>query len=101
MGIDWSSEVEAFQLDVDKLTWSCDKRCVTKKCHKVNIFCNFCVFTYCINTFFVEIITREIGVEIGILMVLKELAKDENNKDIAEKLAKKFGYTLEDVLNSK
>lgn len=48
-----------------------------------------------------RIITREIGIEIGILMVLKELAKDENNKDIAEKLAKKFGYTLEDVLNSK
>ena len=41
-----------------------------------------------------------IGEERGILKVLNDLEKDVD-KDIVEKLAKKYGYTKEDILNSK
>ena len=41
-----------------------------------------------------------IGEERGILKVLNDLEKDVD-KDIVEKLAKKYGYTTEDILNSK
>ena len=40
------------------------------------------------------------GEKKGILKVLNDLEKDVD-KDIVEKLAKKYGYTKEDILNSK
>ena len=43
---------------------------------------------------------EKIGEERGILKVLNDLEKDVD-KDIVEKLAKKYGYTKEDILNSK
>ena len=43
---------------------------------------------------------EKIGEERGILKVLNDLEKDVD-KDIVEKLAKKYGYTTEDILNSK
>ena len=43
---------------------------------------------------------EKIGEERGILKVLNDLKKDVD-KDIVEKLAKKYGYTKEDILNSK
>ena len=47
-----------------------------------------------------EITGRKEGEKIGILKVLNDLEKDVD-KDIVEKLAKKYGYTKEDILNSK
>ena len=47
-----------------------------------------------------EIIGRKEGEKIGILKVLNDLEKEDNN-GIVEKLAKKYGYTTEDILNSK
>ena len=47
-----------------------------------------------------EMIGRKEGEKIGILKVLNDLEKDVD-KDIVEKLAKKYGYTKEDILNSK
>ena len=43
---------------------------------------------------------RKEGEKIGILKVLNDLEKEGNN-GIVEKLAKKYGYTTEDILNSK
>ena len=43
---------------------------------------------------------EKIGEKRGILKVLNDLEKDVD-KDIVEKLAKKYGYTKEDILNSK
>ena len=47
-----------------------------------------------------EKIGEERGEKRGILKVLNDLEKDVD-KDIVEKLAKKYGYTKEDILNSK
>ena len=47
-----------------------------------------------------EIIGEERGEKRGILKVLNDLEKEDNN-GIFEKLAKKYGYTTEDILNSK
>ena len=47
-----------------------------------------------------EIIGRKEGEKRGILKVLNDLEKEDNN-GIVEKLAKKYGYTTEDILNSK
>ena len=47
-----------------------------------------------------EKIGEERGEKRGILKVLNDLEKDVDN-DIVEKLAKKYGYTKEDILNSK
>ena len=47
-----------------------------------------------------EIIGEERGEKRGILKVLNDLEKEDNN-GIVEKLAKKYGYTTEDILNSK
>ena len=47
-----------------------------------------------------EIIGRKEGEKIGILKVLNDLEKEDNN-GIVEKLVKKYGYTIEDILNSK
>ena len=41
------------------------------------------------------------GLEEGSLRVLREIASDNGNRKSAEELAQKFGYTLEEVLNSK
>ena len=43
---------------------------------------------------------RKEGEKIGILKVLNDLEKEDNN-GIVEKLAKKYGYTTEDILKSK
>ena len=43
---------------------------------------------------------RKEGEKRGILKVLNDLEKEDNN-GIVEKLAKKYGYTTEDILNSK
>ena len=43
---------------------------------------------------------RKEGEKRGILKVLNDLEKEDNN-GIVEKLAKKYGYTTEDTLNSK
>ena len=44
---------------------------------------------------------RKEGRKEGNLQVLKALANNTDNRNIAENLAKQFGYTIDQVLNSK
>ena len=44
---------------------------------------------------------RKEGRKEGNLQVLKALANNTDNRNIAEDLAKQFGYTIDQVLNSK